>query len=218
MRKNLLLVCMLLVVTAILTVAATHEDVEEFRNFIKLLPFTTTATNQLQFRELASNGTNYFAFKAPTSMSANITAILPTTAGTGALTCTNSSGTETCSFTAIGDITTGAFSVPHVDTMTPVTIADNGGGTAATSTLTTPATSYYEYTCSDTDGCDLTLGETSVTAGQRLTIVNVSSNVLNIADSAGVSETAGAMAMGQYDSISFVYETDRWVETSRSNN
>jgi len=118
------------------------------------------------------------------------------------------------------DITNGATAVKNVLSTgsTAVTIADSGDGSAATSTLTTPASSLYLYTCSDTDGCTLTLGETSVTTGMRLTIVNVSANAVTVADTSGVSETAGSMALGQWDSISYVYVTDRWVETSRSNN
>lgn len=96
------------------------------------------------------------------------------------------------------------------------TIADDGAGTAAASTLTTPTRRAYSYTCSDAHGCDLTLGETNVFDGQQLTIYNVGSNTLNLADTSGVSELNSAYAMAQYDFITLEYQSDRWVEASRS--
>ncbi len=98
-----------------------------------------------------------------------------------------------------------------------VTIADNGAGTAAAATLT-PTTSYINITCNDANGCDVTMGETGAVTSTAIQITNVSSNTVNFADSSGVSETAGAFAAGQWDNITFRYNTDRWVETGRSNN
>jgi hypothetical protein len=98
------------------------------------------------------------------------------------------------------------------------TIADNAnGGTAATLTLV-PATSNVELTCSDAQGCDITLSETGVLDGTIVHIVNVSANTCNFADTSGVTELAGAFAAGQYDSITLRYIVDRWVEAARSNN
>lgn len=97
------------------------------------------------------------------------------------------------------------------------TVADNGGGTAASGTITV-LKSYVALTCSDTHGCDMTLGETGARDGMELVVVNVSANVANFADTSGVSETASTFAAGQWDSISYRYVTDRWVEVARSNN
>jgi hypothetical protein len=97
------------------------------------------------------------------------------------------------------------------------TVADSGGAGAATSTLT-PTHSFVNLTCSDADGCDITMGETGIRSGTVVTIVNTSANTANFADTGGVSELAGAFAMGQYDSLSLLYAADRWVETGRSNN
>lgn len=99
----------------------------------------------------------------------------------------------------------------------PLTIADSGDGNAATST---PAisSSIIQLTCSDTDGCTITLSETGVLDGTRLSITNVSANVCNFADTAGVTEIAGAFAMGQYDTLVLEYVVNTWVEISRSNN
>lgn len=98
-----------------------------------------------------------------------------------------------------------------------VTIADDGAGTSPAYTLT-PNRSSYRITCNDTNGCTITLGETSIRDGTQLKIVNMGANTVTFADTSGVSETAGAFAAGQYDAIAYVYATDRWVEISRSNN
>jgi len=97
------------------------------------------------------------------------------------------------------------------------TIADTGDANPATATLT-PSTSYVELTCNDADTCDITMGETGMTEGTEVTIVNVSANVCDFADTAGVSELAGAFAMGQWDTLKLMYIGDRWVEVSRSDN
>ena len=97
------------------------------------------------------------------------------------------------------------------------TIATTGDGNPATHTLT-PTTSYVELTCNDADTCDVTMGETGMVEGTRVVIVNVSANVCDFADAAGVSELAGAFAMGQYDVLTLQYIGDTWVEVSRSDN
>ena len=100
------------------------------------------------------------------------------------------------------------------------TVADDGAGTAAAFNINigTNGGVQLSITCNDANGCDATLLETSVVTGQVFCATNVSANVVNFADTAGVSETAGAFAAGQWDQICFQYVTDRWVERSRSNN
>jgi collagen type I alpha len=107
--------------------------------------------------------------------------------------------------------------VKRADTAQVFTVADNGAGTRATATLT-PLTSYVTCSVSDTQGADSSISETGAVDGQHLTIVNVGANVCGFADTAGVTEMAGNFDMGQNDSLSFVYATDRWVEVARSNN
>jgi len=97
------------------------------------------------------------------------------------------------------------------------TIADDGAGTNAVLTLN-PTSSNVEITCNDTNGCDITMGETGVLDGTIVRIVNVSTNTVNFADTAGVSEIAGAFAAGQYDALSLEYVVNTWVEIARSNN
>lgn len=98
------------------------------------------------------------------------------------------------------------------------TIADDGnGGTAATLTLN-PTSGVVEITCSDAQGCDVTMGETGVLDGTPVRIYNLSANAVNFADTAGVTELTGAVALGQYDSLTITYVTDRWIMDSTSNN
>jgi len=70
----------------------------------------------------------------------------------------------------------------------------------------------------DVDSLDLTMGETLARDGQRITIINVGAQVIDITDSAGVSELSGNITLGQYDSITLYYLNDRWIEVSRSDN
>lgn len=99
-----------------------------------------------------------------------------------------------------------------------VTCVDNDAGTAGACTLGPPYPATILYTCSDLNGCTVTLSETSAKSGDSFRVVNVSSNTATFADTSGVSETAGSFAAGQWDAITYVYITDRWVELARSNN
>lgn len=87
----------------------------------------------------------------------------------------------------------------------------------ATFTLT-PTTSMVKLTCTDGGGCAVTMGESGIEDGQQVRIINVSANTANFSDTSGTSELAGSFAMGQWDSLTLQYVTDRWVEISRSNN
>lgn len=97
------------------------------------------------------------------------------------------------------------------------TIADSGAAGAASATVAMSAPS-YRVDCQDTDGCNITMGETNAISGQTITFTNISANTVNFADTAGVSELAGAFAAGQWDTLTVRYVVDRWVEISRSNN
>ena len=97
------------------------------------------------------------------------------------------------------------------------TIADNGGGTAATLTLT-PTGSFVELTCNDANGCTITMGETGIPDGMILHIVGLTTNTPTFADTSGVSELTAAFTMGQYDTLTLMYASDRWVELARANN
>jgi hypothetical protein len=54
--------------------------------------------------------------------------------------------------------------------------------------------------------------------GSRCTLVNVGANAVTITDGTNI-EGAGAMAMGQYDTLELVaISTAKWIEVSRSDN
>lgn len=98
------------------------------------------------------------------------------------------------------------------------TIATTGDGSPATLTLD-PTTAYVTIDCQDTDTCDITMSEAAtVEDGDLVQVINISANVVDFADSAGVSELTGAYAMDQWDSLTMLYVSDRWVEISRSVN
>ncbi len=106
-----------------------------------------------------------------------------------------------------------------VDMPQAVTCADNGAGTAAALTIN-PAGAAIYVTNSDANGCAVTLGETDVTSGMRIELVVVSTagGTVDFADTAGVTELAGAFTAGLYDSLALRYISDRWIETGRSDN
>jgi hypothetical protein len=62
------------------------------------------------------------------------------------------------------------------------------------------------------------ISETGAVAGQLLTIINVSTDTLTINESAGVNDQAGNVALGQYDSMSWIYTGTSWVQIAASNN
>lgn len=100
------------------------------------------------------------------------------------------------------------------------TIADDAAGTNAALTLT-PTTSYVEINCADAQGCDVTMGETGMTAGMRVTICIVAqtAGATNFADTAGVTQLAGAFAANIDDCLSLRYgNTTTWREMGRSAN
>lgn len=96
-----------------------------------------------------------------------------------------------------------------------VTCAADGTGAAAACTLT-PTSSLVLYTCSDTDSCAITLSEGYVDSGQELKVVNVGSNLITFADSAGVQELVSSYSAGITESISFSYSGSAWIEVGRS--
>jgi hypothetical protein len=115
------------------------------------------------------------------------------------------------------DVLTGAY----LADVQAFSIADDGAGTNAAGTLT-PTSTYITATCLDAHGCDVTMGETGMQAG---TIIYVSvltgaagASESNFADSAGVSELAGAFAAETNDTLVLLYTGATWVEITRSDN
>lgn len=110
---------------------------------------------------------------------------------------------------------TGGF----VQTPMILVIADDAAGTSPGFTLDVSSASVIYFACNDTSGeAIITMGESNATTGQVLTISNNGSNNCHFADTSGLSELAGAFAMGPYDAMTLRYVVDRWAEIGRSNN
>jgi hypothetical protein len=55
--------------------------------------------------------------------------------------------------------------------------------------------------------------------GERVTIINTSTNSVDFADTAGVQEMpTGGISLGQWDAIELRYASDRWVRVGGSDN
>ena len=98
-----------------------------------------------------------------------------------------------------------------------VTIADDGAGTSPSATIT-PTKNRVAIDCQDANNCMVVMGESGIVDGQEVKLIVTSTNTVAFADTAGVSELAGAFTAGTNDVLSLTYLTDRWVEYARSNN
>jgi hypothetical protein len=103
------------------------------------------------------------------------------------------------------------------------TCASTGNGSAQTLSFT-PANTSIKVTQNDPDGCAVTLGETNIPDGREVDIINLSSNALTFATSAGVQVVYGGSAsLAQNQLIHFKYVSasgagaGAWVEQFRSN-
>lgn len=98
-----------------------------------------------------------------------------------------------------------------------LTVADNGGGTAAAQTLN-PSSGFHLCTCNDANGCTITVGESAIKTGQELKVACTTANACNFADTAGVTELAGAFACTTNDTLHLIHNGTAWVEIGRSDN
>jgi len=99
-----------------------------------------------------------------------------------------------------------------------VTCTDGVGKSALT---ITPTSSYVEITNADVDGCDITMGETGMLPGMSVTLCVVSNagTTVDFADTAGITELAGAFTANIDDCLVLRYgNTTTWREVSRSSN
>jgi hypothetical protein len=96
-----------------------------------------------------------------------------------------------------------------------LTVADNGGGTAATANLT-PTSSNILCTCNDANGCTVTILEsgTDIAAGpQIIHIISTTANTCNIDDINGqVEAVSDPLPLTQNDSVIFWYITGAWMQ------
>ena len=99
-----------------------------------------------------------------------------------------------------------------------LTVLDNGNPLVNATATLTPTSSYVEVDCQDNPGCDITMSESGARQGQILYIVATNTNLVNFADTGGVSELSASLGLDQYDTLTLVYISDRWVELGASNN
>jgi len=108
-----------------------------------------------------------------------------------------------------------------INTVQAETCTDNTVGASAQALTITPTSSYIEITNADADGCNITMSETGMVAGRVATLCVVSNAgaTVNFADTAGVTELAGAFTANIDDCITIRYgNTTTWREVSRSAN
>lgn len=119
------------------------------------------------------------------------------------------------------DTTVGVISTPDMYrcAMQTVTVASNGSGTAATSTVTATSCN-IRLQCNDTDGCTLSMSETGAQTGMLVVMVNNTSNAITFADSSGVLELPGgtSIVLGINDILAVFYQNSTWSHAFSSNN
>jgi hypothetical protein len=106
----------------------------------------------------------------------------------------------------------------YITTPTTVTIADDGAGTSPTASIAVTTSGTQFIACNDANNCTASVSESGATSGTTLSLVVTTAATVTVSDSSGVTELAGAAALGQYDSLTLLYVSDRWVEVARSNN
>lgn len=99
-----------------------------------------------------------------------------------------------------------------------VLIADAGVGVTPYTLI--PTRNLIELTCADADGCLITMGETTAISSEIIIIYNSGSNTVTIDHAAGITQLAGAadVALGQWDNITLIYRSSRWIQIGYSNN
>ncbi len=98
----------------------------------------------------------------------------------------------------------------------PQAVTCTAGGGVSALTIT-PTSSYVEITNSDADGCNITMSETGMVAGNVVTLCVVSNagSTVNFADTPGVTELAGAFTANIDDCIVLRYgNPGTWREQS----
>lgn len=98
-------------------------------NALQLNPNSTGKTSDIRFMEVATNGTNYVGFRAPTSIAANKVWVLPDADGSnGQVLSTNGTGTLSWITPSGGGVVLPANAVPRSDGAALIagTLTDNG--------------------------------------------------------------------------------------------
>lgn len=99
-------------------------------------------------------------------------------------------------------------------------IPDNGAGTAATYTLQAAGYSLATLACADANGCEVTMGETGISAGASITIIRIAASagaVVIVDDDGTTAELDGDanVSLDTLDSITLHYAAvGNWVQTA----
>lgn len=163
----------------------------------------------------ASSSVVYGPFSVPTFWRVTTTggaltyAVAYPTAGTFAAAAITSASAGSLAVSGASTFTGRVISVPQ-----DLTVADSGNGSAATATLT-PTSGVVACTCSDTDGCAITLSETGAVAGSSFLLFSAGANACTIADSAGVQETSEAISLATNDNVRFTYSGSAWFQSGK---
>lgn len=94
------------------------------------------------------------------------------------------------------------------------TVDDDGTAEQKATATITPKTRLHTITCSDADGCTITLGETGVKSGSVVTLICLTANNCEIDDAAGVADlSADPLILADInDSVTVAYMTNTWVQ------
>lgn len=95
-----------------------------------------------------------------------------------------------------------------------LTIADSGNGSPAADSATTLAGNILRVTCSDADGCNLTLSETNAVNGQVVAIENASANPITFIETADVVTNCGVddVILNAGTVLYYKYNTNIWTQ------
>lgn len=97
---------------------------------------------------------------------------------------------------------------------TSLTIADSGDSSPGVDTTSVPSRTYTKITCSDSDGCEWTLGETNMLNGIFAIVQNIGANPTTIKKSAGVTDIFFDIPLAQYETALLIYTGSQWTVLS----
>jgi hypothetical protein len=92
-------------------------------------------------------------------------------------------------------------------------LTKTGSLTVASGGTITPTASMQMLTAAGAVGAGLGLG----TSGQLVTLINSGTNAITISDTVN-SQLSGNIALGQYDSLTVVFDGTYWIQVATSNN
>lgn len=92
-------------------------------------------------------------------------------------------------------------------------LTKTGSLTVASGGTITPTASMQMLTAAGAVGAGMGLG----TSGQVVTLINTSTNAITISDTVN-SQLSGNIALGQYDSLTVVFDGTFWIQLATANN